>query len=465
MIGRPRRSTQSRSSAASDVYKKQVEVTVSGLDVGTAEFSYSTDAGTTGSAWQPAACTGSYGTTAPQVISASPPFGRDSAAPDQNQVRFRIRDLAGNVGESPAYAVRIDTVPPQNPSTWDCPTHPESIWKSLDRVSCNWAGATDAGSGVAGYNVDWSISPTAVPPAVLEITSEQAESGPLNDGGDWYFHVRAIDQAGVKRARVQGVGVGIPGPVDPSQGRVVRCVNLGPSWDGFALQEALERLLNMNVTIDNDVNVGAVGEHRFGAGRGTESMVYLTVRTGIGGGVIERGRLVLGARGWATELGHIVVEPEGPRCGCGGYGCLEALASGPAIARQARERIQAGAQSTLVDLTAGRLERLSAKDVVTAARSQDEVACQVMERAAYYLGIGLVSIITTFDPEKVVIGGGVSNAGELLLGPARAVLERRAMTPEWRAMPLELAALGEDVGVLGAAALAFGETESRTARA
>lgn len=268
---------------------------------------------------------------------------------------------------------------------------------------------------------------------------------------------------GADRTDLLGIGLGAPGTVNPWTGVVSYVTNI-PGLVNWPAREFLSRLLDTPAYVGNDAKVAALGEHRFGAGRGTESMVYLTVSTGIGGGVIERGRLVLGARGWATELGHIVVEPEGPRCGCGGYGCLEALASGPAIARQARERIEAGAQSTLVDLTAGRLERLSAKDVVTAARSQDEVACQVMERAAYYLGIGLVSIITTFDPEKVVIGGGVSNAGELLLGPARAVLERRAMTPEWRAMPLELAALGEDVGVLGAAALAFGETESRTAR-
>lgn len=233
----------------------QVEDTVSGLDVGTAEFSYSTDAGTTWSAWQPAACTGSYGTTAPQVISASPPFGRDSAAPDQNQVRFRIRDLAGNVGESPAYAVRIDTVPPQNPSTWDCPTHPESIWKSLDRVSCNWAGATDAGSGVAGYNVDWSISPTAVPPAVLEITSEQAESGPLNDGGDWYFHVRAIDQAGnaASGARHYGpIRIDTTAPYAWMTGPGPGAVNVAQvtvSWAGFDAHAGIQ---NYDLQISND---------------------------------------------------------------------------------------------------------------------------------------------------------------------------------------------------------------------
>lgn len=233
----------------------QVEDTLSGLDVGTAEFSYSTDAGTTWSGWQAAACTGSYGTTTPQVISASPPFGRDSAAPDQNQVRFRIRDLAGNVGESPAYAVRIDTVPPQNPTTWDCPTHPASIWKSLNRVSCNWAGATDAGSGVAGYNVDWNISPTGVPPAVLEITTEQAESGPLNDGGDWHFHVRAIDQAGnaASGARHYGpIRIDTTAPnawmTGPGPG-AVNVTQVTVSWTGFDAHAGVQ---NYDVQTSND---------------------------------------------------------------------------------------------------------------------------------------------------------------------------------------------------------------------
>lgn len=267
---------------------------------------------------------------------------------------------------------------------------------------------------------------------------------------------------GVDRAKLVGIGLGAPGTVNPWTGVVSHVTNI-PGLVNWPAKEHLSRLLWSSAYVGNDAKVAALGEHRFGAGRGTDSMVYLTISTGIGGGVIERGRLVLGARGWATELGHIVVEPEGPRCGCGGHGCLEALAAGPAIARQAREAIEAGATSVLVDVVAGRLERLSAKDVVTAARSGDAVALQVIQRAAYYLGIGLVSIVTTFDPEKVVIGGGVSNAGELLLGPARAVLERRAMTEEWRHMSIEPAMLGDDVGLLGAAALVLGEASGSAA--
>jgi len=275
--------------------------------------------------------------------------------------------------------------------------------------------------------------------------------------------IREVSE-GVDRANLTGIGLGAPGTVNPWTGVVSHVTNI-PGLVSWPAKERLSCLLGTSVYVGNDAKVAALGEHRFGAGRGTDSMVYLTVSTGIGGGVIERGRLVLGARGWATELGHIIVEPEGPRCGCGGHGCLEALAAGPAIARQARERIEAGAQSVLSDMVKGHLDHLSAKDVVTGARSGDGVARQVMEQAAYYFGIGLVSIVTTFDPQKVVIGGGVSNAGDLLLGPARAVLEKRAMTEEWRHMPIELAELGDDVGLLGAAALAFDESEGSTATA
>jgi predicted NBD/HSP70 family sugar kinase len=141
---------------------------------------------------------------------------------------------------------------------------------------------------------------------------------------------------------------------------------------------------------------------------------------------------------------------------------LESLAAGPAIARQAREKIEAGVKSVLSEMVSGQLDLLSAKDVVTAARSGDDVACQVMQRAAYYFGLGLVSIVTTFDPEKVVVGGGVSNAGDLLLTPARAVLQERAMTQEWRHMTIQLAELGEDVGLLGAAALVLAEADGST---
>jgi len=212
--------------------------------------------------------------------------------------------------------------------------------------------------------------------------------------------------------------------------------------------------------VGNDAKLAALGEYRFGAGKGVTTLVYLTISTGIGGGVVERGRLYLGAHGWATELGHTIVEPHGPPCACGGRGCLEALAAGPAIALQAQERIRAGEASALSGMVEGRPDRISALEVVAAARSGDSLAQQVMGRAGFYLGIGMVNFIHAFDPEKIIVGGGVSKAGDLLFSPARAVIAERAMTQEWRQVPIVPAKLGDDVGLVGAVALVLTERKA-----
>jgi hypothetical protein len=174
---------------------EQVEDTWSGLDVSTAEFQYSNDGGASWSGWSAAAITGVPGTTSPQVISASAPFGRDSESVAQNLVQFRVKDMEGNQGESPVQEVKIDTVVPNNPTTADCPTHPVNVWTSNSLISCNWSGATDASSGIAGYNVDWNATSDSIPSPFIEFTGVQADSGPMSDG-TWYFHVRALDLAG-----------------------------------------------------------------------------------------------------------------------------------------------------------------------------------------------------------------------------------------------------------------------------
>ncbi len=174
---------------------EQVEDTYSGLDVSTAEFNYSFDSGASWSGWLPAAITGVPGDTNPQVMSASVPFGRDTVTEAQNLVRFRVADMVGNLGEGPLHEVQIDTVAPNNPTGADCPTHPVNVWSSISQINCNWSGATDASSGVAGYNVDWNATPDSIPSPFIEFTGEQADSGPMSDG-TWYFHVRVMDQAG-----------------------------------------------------------------------------------------------------------------------------------------------------------------------------------------------------------------------------------------------------------------------------
>lgn len=246
---------------------------------------------------------------------------------------------------------------------------------------------------------------------------------------------------------VQAIGVAAPGPLDPSTGMLFDPPAMR-GWEGTTpLRDLLQAALSIPVIVGNDANAAALGEHRYGAGRGVHNLVYFTVSTGIGGGVIVDDRLVLGAHGFAGELGHQVLEPDGPVCGCGGRGCLEALASGTAIARIARERLAAGESSSLA-----RLDRITAEAVAEAARAGDPLAREVFGRAAAYLGIGIVNAIHSFDPALVIIGGGVSNAGGLLLGPIREAITSRAQRWFHDGVRVTTAILGDDAGLLGAAA-------------
>ncbi|MDO8472487.1 MAG: ROK family protein, partial [Dehalococcoidia bacterium] len=198
----------------------------------------------------------------------------------------------------------------------------------------------------------------------------------------------------------------------------------------------------------------ALGEHRHGAGRGTKDMVFLTVSTGIGGGIVIGGNLYQGASGAAGEIGHMVMIVGGPRCGCGNSGCLEALASGTAIARDAIERIALGT-STSITKFAGEGKPVTAEAVAAAAEQGDPLACEIVSRASNYLGLGLVNVVNIFNPEMVVIGGGVARMGERLLGPARLVVQERAFKLSSDAVKIVQGELGADAGVVGAAVYAY----------
>ena len=253
-------------------------------------------------------------------------------------------------------------------------------------------------------------------------------------------------------SQVRGIGVGAPGPLDPWEGVIHEAPNL-PGWHEVPLRARLQETFNVPVCVGNDANAAALGEHLFGAGRGVDDMIYLTISTGIGGGIISEGRLLLGARGLAGEVGHIVIQPDGPLCGCGNRGCMEALASGPAIARTAVERIQAGASSAMVDLVGGDLSRLTAETVSRAAAAGDPLARELLHEAGVHIGLGLVTLIHLFNPTLFLLGGGVSKAGDLLFEPIRATVAERAMSSMREGVRIEAAALGDDVGLWGAVAL------------
>lgn len=258
--------------------------------------------------------------------------------------------------------------------------------------------------------------------------------------------------AGHKQS-VQAIGVAAPGPLNPWTGVIFRPPNL-PDWMDVPLKDIFEAKYGRPALVGNDANLAALGEHIYGAGKGKRSLVYITVSTGIGGGVIEADRLVLGARGLAGEVGHMTIDPIGPLCQCGNMGCLEALASGPSIAREAVRLIKQGMPSVLVSLAHDDLAQIDGQLVVQAARAGDQLASQVFSRAAFYLGIGVVNVLHVFNPEMVIIGGGVSNAGDLLFGPVRDLVSQRTMEAVRRGVSIVPAALGDDAGLLGAAVLA-----------
>lgn len=247
------------------------------------------------------------------------------------------------------------------------------------------------------------------------------------------------------------VGVGAAGVFD-RDGMLRYSPNIR-GWDEVPLRRDLTEALGVAVTVDNDANVAGWGEYRAGAGREVRgAMVMLTVGTGIGGGLVQDGRLVRGAHGMAAEFGHLVIAEGGPRCGCGNLGCLEAMASGTAIGRTAAERLAAGGvHSALVGEVAP-----TGKAVTLAAQAGDTFARDVLAECGRWLGVGIASLVNALDPDVVVVGGGAMQAGELLLGPAREAAGARVIGHGHRPpTPVVAAALGDDAGMVGAALLAL----------
>jgi len=273
-------------------------------------------------------------------------------------------------------------------------------------------------------------------------------------GGDAILEtlIEAIREAVTQSSRpVCAISVAAPGPLDPRKGVIVRAPNLA-GWENVPLVDILTREFDVPVLLGNDANLAALGEQRFGAAKGHRDVVYLTVSTGIGGGVIIDNRLLVGSHGYGAELGHTSIMADGPRCKCGSYGCLEALAAGPAIARHAKEALAEGARSAMIALCGGQTELITAKIVTDAARQGDELAQEVLRRAGFYLGVGIVNFMYTFDPTVVVIGGGVSNAGPLLFDPVIATIQERAPEPYREHCRIVKASLGDNVGLMGALA-------------
>ncbi len=252
---------------------------------------------------------------------------------------------------------------------------------------------------------------------------------------------------------VRAVGISAPGPLDSEAGLILHIPTL-PGWDNIPLRDRLAADLSLPVVLENDGIAAAFGEWQHGAGQGCRHLVYATVSTGIGGGVVVDGRLIHGRRGMAGHVGHFQIMPDGPLCSCGASGCFEALASGTALGKAGRAAAERNPSSAL-GLALGEGESLGALEVVEAARQGDSVAQALLAQEAEYLGIGFSSLIHLYSPEVVIMGGGVAAAFDLLEDGIRRVIARQAMAA-FRDVRLVKAGLGQNSGLVGAAKLALG---------
>ncbi len=266
-----------------------------------------------------------------------------------------------------------------------------------------------------------------------------------------------IEEARAARPGVAAVGLGIPATIDHDSGVAVSAVNL-PLTD-LPLRDLVTERTGLPTFVDNDANVAALAEHHYGAGRGSANLVMLTIGTGIGGGLVLGGEVFRGAHGAGAELGHMVIQADGPPCqgNCPNHGCIEALASGTALGREARAAAESAPDSALGRLLAAG-ETVDGKAVTEAALAGDETSVGVFELVGGRLGVACASLANIFEPEAIVVGGGVIAAGELLLEPARRELRERALTP-MNETPIREATLGNDAGMIGAAAMARLELE------
>jgi len=261
--------------------------------------------------------------------------------------------------------------------------------------------------------------------------------------------VKAIES--VWQKEVSAIGIACPGPLDPHTGTILATPNIH-EWQNFPLAPKLSEHFGVPVHLDNDANMAGFGEWQYGAGVGHHDLVYITISTGIGGGVISNDRLLQGFHGLGAELGHMIIDPDGPPCGCGYPGHVESFSSGPAIARYVNEQINAG---RLGETSLHASPDLSAAQIADAALQRDSLAIAAFERAAHYLGIAAANYLAIFDPSILIFGGGVSQVGDLLFKPFEESLRKHTFHPHYLDdLVITKAALGDDAGLLGALAWA-----------
>ena len=261
--------------------------------------------------------------------------------------------------------------------------------------------------------------------------------------------------AGLKRENISGIGVSCGGPLDTKTGIIYSPPNL-PGWDALPLKEIIESEFHIPTVIENDANAGALAEARFGGGRGYDYVLYMTMSTGIGGGIVAHGKIYHGTNDSAGEVGHQILLPDGPLCGCGKYGCLEALCSGPSIARRAQEAVIDQPHTKILALVDRQIDRVRSEHVLQAARDGDALAIALVEETAYYMGWGIANLVNILNPQIVLLGTIAVAAGDLLLDPIRRTVAEMAMQRPLEAVKIMPAELGDSIGDLAAISLVIG---------
>ncbi|MBA7598272.1 Glucokinase [subsurface metagenome] len=290
---------------------------------------------------------------------------------------------------------------------------------------------------------DRSTTPAAKgPEAVIQAMLESAK--------------RVLNQAGITTAELEAICIGAPGLSNPKTGVVFTSPHL-PRWTDVPLRNIIEKKMDVKTLLLNDTNAAALGELYFGAAKGARNFICVTLGTGIGGGIVIDGEIYAGSLGTAGEIGHMTIDTNGPKCNCGNTGCWETLASGTALAREAKQRISDGAKTSILEYADGDVNKVNAETVHKAAQQGDTLAKELIAQLAYYIGVGLANLIHIFNPELIVIGGGLSNIGDMLLEPAYKLAGERVNKTAFASVRFARAELGRNSGVIGAAAYAFRE--------
>ncbi len=309
------------------------------------------------------------------------------------------------------------------------------------------------GLDVGGTKISLIIATDAGRILVKTVIPTEVERGPEHTIKKIIAEIKGLlKEVKIKLQEVKGIGIGVPGSLDPIKGTILGSPNM-PGWSGISLKDILNSEFGLPVILDNDANTAALGEKLFGAGRDIDSLFYFTVSTGIGGGFIINGKIHHGASFNAAEVGHMVILPDGPKCNCGKRGCLEALASGTAVARSAREKVKNNPSSLIMKLVDNDVELITARIVAEAAKEGDELAKQIYQEAGTFLGIGVANVLNLINPQMVVIGGGLSYSGSILFEPMRERARQEAFGRTYQVCQIVPSKLGNTAGCLGAVGL------------